>query len=172
MPEHIRYEDDHLFNPETQHEHSDVPVRPLFWFVIVFVVFAVLSHVALLILYKAFARAERRRMDPPQTQVARPKDADVPQNQPLLQPFPKPNTPPQRDTPEADMAEMLREQTQVLNSYGWIDRQHGVVHIPIEEAKRMLAARAAVAGQLAPAPSPATSPAQQPAEARPSGEHE
>ena len=40
MPEHIQYEDDDLFNPETHHEHSDVPVRPLFWFIVIFIVFA------------------------------------------------------------------------------------------------------------------------------------
>lgn len=156
MPEHIRYEDDDLFNPETQHEHSDVPVRPLFWFIVIFIVFAVVSHVAVVLLYKGFASAERKRMDPPQTQVARPADADVPKNQPLLQPFPRGKNPPQRQTPVTDLQDMRRAEDQVLRNYGWVDRQRGVVRIPIEEAKRAYAARAAVASQVEPATPPAT----------------
>ncbi|HEX6084919.1 MAG TPA: hypothetical protein VF266_10375 [Thermoanaerobaculia bacterium] len=166
MPEHIQYEDDELFNPETHHEHSDVPVRPLFWFIVIFIVFAVASHVALYLLYKGFVSSERKRMDPPQTQVARPKDADVPQNQPLLQPFPRGNVAPQRQTPVTDLMDMRNAENQALQNYGWVDKQHGVVRIPIEEAKRAFAARAAVAAASGPpastpaaaAPSPAAPP--------------
>jgi hypothetical protein len=157
MPENIQYEDTELFNPETAHEHSDVPVRPLFWFIVIFIVFGIASHVVLYLLYKGFVNAERKRMDPPQTQVARPKDADVPQNQPLLQPFPRTGVPPQRQTPVTDLADMRRAEDEVLRNYGWVDRQHGVVHIPIEEAKRRLAATMAVQGQMgttAPAATP------------------
>jgi hypothetical protein len=174
MPEHIQYEDNDLFNPETHHEHSDVPVRPLFWFIIIFVVFAIVSHVALYLLYKAFVKGERSRMDPPQTQVSRPADAGVPQNQPLLQPFPRGEVAPYRQTPVTDLEDMRRAEDRVLKHYGWVDKQHGVVHIPIDEAKKMLAARAAVSGAAgapassgAPASVPAATPASQPA---PSGQ--
>jgi hypothetical protein len=150
MPEHIQYEDDDLFNPETHHEHSDVPVRPLFWFIVGFIIFSVVSHVALYLLYKGFVAAERKRMEAPQTQVERPKDADVPQNQPLLQPFPRADVAPQRQTPVTDMIDMRRAEDQRLNHYGWVDRQHGVVHIPIEEAKKAFAANAAAQPQTTP----------------------
>ena len=159
MPEHIQYEDDDLFNPETAHEHSDVPVRPLFWFIVIFIVFGVASHVALYLLYKGFVNAERKRMDPPQTQVARPKDADVPKNQPLLQPFPRANVPPQRQTPVTDLLDMRRTEHEALHNYGWVDKQHGVVRIPIEEAKRAFAARAAVAAASGAPASPPAGPA-------------
>jgi hypothetical protein len=165
MPEHIKYEDDDLFNPETHHEHSDVPVRPLFIFIAVFIALGIVSHIALFLLYKGFVAAERKRMDPPQTQVQRPADASVPQNQPLLQPFPRGNVAPQRQTPVSDMADMRRAEDQVLKNYGWIDKQHGVVHIPISDAKKMYAARVAVEGALAApvVPTPAVPPAQTPA---------
>ncbi len=159
MPEHIQYEDHDLFNPETHHEHSDVPVRPLFWFIAIFIVFAIVSHVALFLLYKAFATGERNRMDPPQTQVARPADASVPKNQPLLQPFPRGEAVPYRQTPVTDLEDMRHNEKQVLENYGWVDKQTGVVHIPIEEAKKMFAARA----NVVPAPSPAVPPAPSPA---------
>jgi len=163
MPEHIQYKDDDLFNPETAHEHSDVPVRPLFWFIALFVIFGIVSHVALYLLYKGFVKGERNRMDPPQTQVTRPADASVPQNQPLLQPFPRGNVAPQRQTPVTDMADMRRAEDAVLKHYGWVDKQHGVVHIPIEEAKKLYAAKMAVEGAIAPAAPANGAPASLPA---------
>ncbi|HEV7238293.1 MAG TPA: hypothetical protein VGQ36_03560 [Thermoanaerobaculia bacterium] len=162
MPEHIQYEDDDLFNPDTHHEHSDVPVRPLFWFIVIFVVFAAVSHVALLLLYKAFVKGERSRMDAPQTQVTRPANADVPQNQPLLQPFPRTDAVPYRQTPVTDLEDMRRAEDARLGNYGWVDKQHGAVHIPIEEAKKLLAAKMAAASQTTPG-APASLPAGPPA---------
>ncbi len=39
-----------------------------------------------------------------------------------------------------DLAAFREAETRRLNSYGWIDREHGVVHMPIREAmKRVLA---------------------------------
>ena len=152
MPEHIQYEDDEIFNPETHHEQSDVPVRPLLWAVVIFIVFAVFTHIVLGFMYKGFAKMERNRMDPPQTAVARPANADVPQNQPLLQPFPRRDdagaaVPPPDDTPVTDLQKMRAAEEQALHSYGWVDKQKGIVRIPIEEAKKLLAARIAVQGQ-------------------------
>jgi hypothetical protein len=163
MPEHIKYEDDDLFNPETHHESSDVPVGPLLWFIVGFIVFGIVTHLVVLFFYKGLASAERRRMDPPQTQVARPADANVPKNQPLLQPFPRTDTehrpiPPNRITPVTDLADMRHAEDQALHQYGWVDRAHGVVHIPIEDAKKLYAAKMGSAGGP-PAGTPAASPA-------------
>lgn len=162
MPDPVRYEDDDLFNPETHHESSDVPVRPLLWFIVFFIVFGIATHFLMLFMYKGLASLERNRMEPPQTQVARPADADVPKNQPLLQPFPRVDDQrreiaPTRLTPVTDMQAMRASQEQVLNSYGWIDRQKDVAHIPIAEAKKRFVAELAVKGQTAPtATAPAT----------------
>ena len=150
MPEHIQYEDDDLFNPETHHESSDVPVRPLFWIIIIFVVFAVVSHIALWFMYKAFVKGERSRMEAPNTAVARPANANVPQNQPLLQPFPRGEVPPQRATPVSDLADMRAAEDKVLQNYGWVDKQQGIVHLPIERAKEL------AAQQLTATPPPPT----------------
>jgi hypothetical protein len=153
MPEHIRYEDDDLFNPETHHESTDVPVRPLFWSVVIFIVVGVLSHIALWLLYNAFVKSERARMDPPQTNVARPADASVPQNQPLLQPFPRGEVLPQRNTPVTDLQDMRAAENQALHNYAWVDKEKGIVRIPIENAKALLVQRSA-APPVAPVPPP------------------
>lgn len=161
MPEHIQYEDDDLFNPETHHESTDVPVRPLFWFIALFIVFGLVSHIALWFLYKAFVKGEQSRQDPVNTSVARPADASVPKNQPLLQPFPVGQTTPQVTTPVSDMIDMRRTEEQSLSTYAWVDKQQGVVRIPIERAKELTAQRlaaqpAATSGTPAEqAPSPA-----------------
>ena len=161
MPEHIQYEDDELFNPETHHEHSDVPVRPLIWSLIIFVVFGIVAHIVLGFFFKGLAKAERKRAEAPQTTVARPGDADVPKGQPLLQPFPLEKTLPQNNTPVIDLIEMRKREDAVLHNYGWVDRQKGVVHIPIDEAKGRVVAQLSVAAATATAP-PAVAPATAP----------
>jgi hypothetical protein len=110
---------------------------------------------------------ERKRMDPPQSAVARPKSADVPQNQPLLQPFPRTDAEgnavsPQTDTPVVDLVKLREAEDKVLKNYGWVDKQKGVVHIPIDEAKARFAATAAVMGQVAITPAATTAPTGEP----------
>jgi hypothetical protein len=164
MPEHIQYEDDDLFNPETHHESSDVPVKGLLWFLVIFVVFSFLTYIVVLFMYKGFANMERKRMDPPQTAVSRPGSADVPQNQPLLQPFPHTNaggemSRPQGDTPVADLIKMREREEQLLTNYGWVDKEKGVAHIPIEDAKARFAAQIALQGQTGGVAGSAMTPA-------------
>ncbi|HJQ39844.1 MAG TPA: hypothetical protein VKB93_22100 [Thermoanaerobaculia bacterium] len=142
MPEHIQYQDDDLFNPETHHEESDVPIKPLFWAIGIFIVFAIVTHLALGAMFRGFVNSEKKKMDPPWTQVALPKDAYVPRNQPLLQPFPLQQNP-IKDTPVTDLAEMREIEDRRLHGYGWVDRQKGAVHIPIELAKQLVVQRGA-----------------------------
>jgi hypothetical protein len=138
MPDtlHRTYSGEEIVNPETQHEESDVNVRALLWFVVIFIVFSAVTHFALLMLFNFFANLERGAGNAPLTSMARPVDADIPQL-PRLQPFPM-NAPPNRTTPVVDMDEMRAREEQVLSSYGWVDQQKGVVHIPIDQAKKLV----------------------------------
>src|SRR5512144_476470 len=92
MPEnsHPPYSDDAIVNVETHHEKSDVDVRALLWFTVIFVVFAIVTHAALWILFKFYVRLERRpSQNPPAlTAMQRSSDARVPATEPRLQPFP------------------------------------------------------------------------------------
>ena len=45
--------------------------------------------------------------------------------------------------PEADLAELQRRQGERLAAYGWVDRDTGLVQIPIERAMALIAARGA-----------------------------
>src|SRR5881392_2171707 len=141
MPEHLPHDDDAIVNVETHHEHSDVNVRALITFFIIFVIFAVVTHLVLLGMFKALARHERQLPTPRMTAVTLPENAAVP-TEPRLQPFPTKMTAtetmaPYSDTPETDMVRMHQNEDRVLHGYGWVDKNKGVVYIPIEEAKRL-----------------------------------
>jgi len=64
-------------------------------------------------------------------------------------------TPPQprlQTDPAADLAAYVRKEQHLLDSYGWVDREHGIAHIPVAIAMERLA-RAGIPGfpQEAPA---------------------
>lgn len=51
-------------------------------------------------------------------------------------------TPPEprlQTDPAADLAAYIRKERHLLDSYGWVDREHGVVHVPVETAMERLA---------------------------------
>jgi hypothetical protein len=140
--------DDHdreFVNVETHHERSDVNVRALLWTVVIIVVFAAVTHLLLWGLFKQFARHARRDVRPPMTAIARPAGADVPQ-EPRLQPFPTEQQKgammqPFRDTPVTDMEDMRRSEDEQLHSVGWVNRQKGIVRLPIDVAKQLVVQR-------------------------------
>lgn len=145
MAEHFHYDDGDLANPETHHESSDVNVRALIWFGVIVVIFAVITHFLVYFIYRAFIAEERHqsRKAGVLTEVSRPADAAVPKNQPLLQPFPRKDAVsgavqvPYRDTPVTDLQAMRDAEEKVLTSYGWVDQQKGIVHMPIDVAMQL-----------------------------------
>ena len=46
--------------------------------------------------------------------------------------------------PVRELNEVRVEQSDAANSYGWVDRSHGVVHIPIDEAMKLILERGAL----------------------------
>jgi hypothetical protein len=141
---HRTYHDEEIVNFETHHEESDVNVRALLWFVVIFIAFAAVTHFALWLMFKFFVQLEHgNAANAPMTSVARPPGADMPQ-EPRLQPFPtaaeRDVMPPYRNTPVTDMLDMRAKEDAVLKNYGWVDQQKGIVHIPIDEAKKQLVA--------------------------------
>src|SRR5262245_29432078 len=41
-------------------------------------------------------------------------------------------------SPPEDIRRFREQEDQMLNSYGWIDQQRGIIRIPIEQAKKMI----------------------------------
>ena len=140
MPEHDDLKDFGVLNPETHHETSDVDVRGILWFVMIFVAFAIVTHVVLYFLYAAFRKEFRGDIQPARTAIKTP--AALPQA-PLLQPFRQKDQrgldiPPNASTPVVDMDEMRTAENEALSNAGWVDKQKGIVRIPIERAKQLV----------------------------------
>jgi len=108
---------------------------------VIFIFFAAVTHAGLYLLYRFYRNLEGgAKANPPISSVAMPRDANVPVT-PRLQPFPNrmptnETVPPTANTPVVDMIAMRESENQRLNTYGWVDQQHGIAHIPIEEAKK------------------------------------
>ena len=65
----------------------------------------------------------------------------------------EPPTPRLQTQPFRDVHQLRQGQLDKLSSYGWVDQSTGVVHIPIEDAMRIVAERNAVASTGAELPS-------------------
>src|SRR5262245_42293525 len=55
-------------------------------------------------------------------------------------------------SPAEDIRRFREREDQMLNSYGWIDQQSGIIHIPIEQAKKMIEQKGLPAMPPGPAP--------------------
>ncbi len=55
-------------------------------------------------------------------------------------PVPRFPSPALQTSPSTDMTRFYASEMQALNSTGWVDRAHGIAHIPIEDAMRRIAA--------------------------------
>jgi len=147
MAEHHQYDDDAIFNPETHHEKSDVNVRALLWAVVIFVVFAAVTHLLLWLLYRGFANLATSQNKPALTSMKVPGSMSTPgPDTPRLQPFPSklPVTgavPPYTNTPVTDLADLRAAEEKALTEPGWIDRQKGIVRLPIDVAKQLVLQR-------------------------------
>jgi hypothetical protein len=64
----------------------------------------------------------------------------------------EPPTPRLQTQPFKDVYQLKQSQIEKLTSYGWVDQGTGVVHIPIDEAMRMVAERGGVPANQQPAP--------------------
>jgi hypothetical protein len=113
-----------LENPDTAHEHSDINVRAIIWFVVVLGVIVLAVDVAMYGLFKLLDHMEVKNA-PVVSPVA--LAPDQPLGPPGLQ-----------TTPWTDLKHFRAEQLAHLHGYGWIDQQGGVAHIPIDKAKELL----------------------------------
>ena len=125
MPrEHGTSSDGHVVNPGVGHEESDANIRGIFAFAAALVVVAVIVHVAMWLLLRFFdVRADRQdRIDYPLA---------VEQERRL------PPEPPLQTNPREDLQNLRTSENETLASYGWVDRNAGVVRIPIDVAIKL-----------------------------------
>ncbi len=111
-------------NPEVHHETSDINIRAVFGFGVALVVVAAGIHFLIWLLFGYFTAREARRVP-----LAYPMAVSQGQRTP---PEPRLQT-----TPREDLQELRASEDAALRSYGWVDKNAGIVRIPIDEAIRL-----------------------------------
>jgi hypothetical protein len=127
-----------LAQPELHHEQRDVDVWAIGKFAIALILLSIVSLSALFGLYQYFLKRAGGRLQQPE------KGFNVDARH-------RPPAPQLEETPVLDWQRELAAEEQILNSYGWIDRQNGGVRIPIGRAIDLLAQRGLPARTEAPA---------------------
>lgn len=113
--------------PGVAYERKDLNLRGVVKFGFWLLVAAVVIHLALWWLLKYFAAQESEAGM--RTPIGRPRET-------------LPPTPVRREATLPQELKQMRESAQArLRSYGWIDREAGIVHIPIDRAMELLAKR-------------------------------
>ena len=113
--------------PGSTYEHTDAHVGPMIRFGLWLLVSAVIVHVGLGAMYWLLVRESTERVDTRRYPLA--VNGRLPA-EPRLQQFPRNELYEFRTKEEAD-----------LHSYGWVDKNAGTVHIPIEDAMRLMLQR-------------------------------
>ncbi len=128
-----------LENPDIAFEQSDANIRrSVFWGGAVLV----LIFVAMLVVFLMIGSFSSYRAAVEPTPLPMAQFQPTPPA-PRLQPNPI-----DQQTAEQELAIMKAEEEFILSSYGWVDRQAGIVRIPIERAMQLLVAEE----ELAPEP--------------------
>ena len=132
-------------NSQPKHETRDVHIRGVVTFCLCLAVAVLLVTVVLWGLFHVFSQqAERREpeVSPMFRQGRARQDFPAPQLQP---PPPVPGAADNRYRPfitdSVDLETMQQRERYLLNSYGWVDQNVGIVHIPIEQAMEMVIER-------------------------------
>jgi hypothetical protein len=119
-------------NPEhhahARHEESDVNVSAIVVFIIVLIVVGVVTQGGVWVLYRHFKQT-----------VSGTGVAEFPLAEESMRRLPP--EPRLQVDPRQDLANLRRSEDDVLNSYAWVDRNAGVVRIPIDQAMKLIVDR-------------------------------
>jgi hypothetical protein len=136
------------------HEESDVNIRAIFGFGIGLFVVGAIIHVAVFLLFSYFSRGQEAANSVRQYPLAAGQENRLPP-EPRLQ-----------VNPRQDLQDLRAQEDQLLSGYSWVDRNAGVVRIPIAEAMKLTIERGLPSrgpqppGQPAAGPTAAAAPAQ------------
>ena len=131
--------------PGAGYEHTDAHVGPMIKFALWLVISAIIVHIGLAGMYWLLIRESTERVESQQYPLAIDTPPRLPA-EPRLQQFPRNELYEHR----------LRENTR-LGSYGYVDKNSGTVHIPIEDAMRLMLER----GVLTSRPADTSRPTEQ-----------
>jgi hypothetical protein len=113
--------------PGSTYEHTDAHVGPMIKFGLWLLVSAVIVHVGLAAMYWLLVRESTERATTQRYPLA--VNGRLPA-EPRLQQFPR-----------NELYEFRTKEDAALHGYGWVDKNAGTVHIPIEDAMRLMLQR-------------------------------
>src|SRR6266550_1175786 len=116
-------------HPDVQHETSDVNICGVLAFGLGLFIVAVMLHLGIWLLFEAFAAREAALRGAPEFPLAAGQDNRLPP-EPRLQ-----------TNPRQDLLDLRSAEDNVLDHYGWIDKNADVVRIPIDEAMKLTVQR-------------------------------
>ncbi len=125
-PERVR-------NPEVDYDRTDMSAKAIVGFLIALAIAGVFMHLVLWSVYKYYAGSEKAAT--PTASPIMSSTRQLPQGDPERT-FPAPRL---QSDDVADLNKFRDYEEQVLNTYGWINQNAGVAHIPIEQAMQTLA---------------------------------
>ena len=133
----INREQDEIENPETRYERRDLSPHGVLLFLVGLAVVSVLIYFVLWGFYGYLNAFRQQRVHKPMTPLQTVHDNLNPPTAQVIQSFPQPRL---QANEVGDMSKFRAQEEEILNSYGWVDQQAGVAHIPIEQAIDILAA--------------------------------
>jgi hypothetical protein len=141
---HVSADDQYLETPPgSSYEHTDAHVGPMIKFGIWLAVSALIVHVGLAGMYWLLVRESSERVETQRYPLAVNGQPRLP-SEPRLQQFPR-----------NELYELRTKEDADLHGYGWVDKNAGTVHIPIEDAMRLMLERGALTSRPADASAPA-----------------
>jgi hypothetical protein len=131
---------------DVQHEESDVNIRAIFGFALGLLVVAIAVHIGIYFIFVFFSNREAT------ASAVRSYPLSVGQED-RLPPEPRLQT-----NPKQDLRDLRAAEDQILNGYRWVDRNAGVVGIPVSEAIKLTLQHGLPSRTQVPRSDPAQSP--------------
>jgi len=135
MVEHAHQQPDRL---DVNHEESDVNIRAIFQFGAGLMALTVVVYVVVWLLFGYLARREDKASAGRMYPLAVGQENQMPP-EPRLQ-----------SNPRQDLKDLRAAEDEMLRNYQWIDRNAGIVRIPIDEAMRLTLQRGLPSRESAP----------------------
>ena len=143
---------EYLVNPPgTEYEHTDASVWTIFKFGVWLVVSALIIHAGLGLLYELYKQQSNAAQVQPYPLATSIEPRQPPA--PRLQQF-----------PSNEITDFRLKEEQKLNSYGWANKDAGTVHIPIDEAMKLVLQKGTLQARPENAAEPAPTPGLMPSD--------
>ena len=126
---HRTADDEYLEVPGSSYEHTDANVWAIVKFGIWLIITALVVHVGIGVMYGALVEGAKEPEDGRRYPLVSAGAAALPP-EPRLQ-----------ESPSREIERFRADEERRLHEYGWVNKEQGVVHIPIDDAMRLLMER-------------------------------